>query len=142
RAGPGPERRGGRARDRRVGGGLPGEPAADLELDSGRPGRALDRLRLERGPGLAARHDEGPERGRSREGARRQRAEGPPRPCDLEAARAREARDRALLLREPDASRDRRGAGRDRVARVAAPHESGAAAEVAGPEGVRGLETP
>ena len=43
------------------------------------------------------------------------------------AARAREARDRALLLREPDAARDRRGPRRDRVARLAAAHQGRAA---------------
>src|SRR5205809_465229 len=49
------------------------------------------------------------------------------------AARAREARRRPLLLREPHAPRDRRGAGRDRVARVAAPHQGRAAAQVRAP---------
>ena len=42
---------------------------------------------------------------------------------DRAPARAREARDRALLLREPDAARDRRGPRRHRVARLAAAHE-------------------
>ena len=45
------------------------------------------------------------------------------------AARAREARDRALLLREPDAARDRRGPRRDRVAHLAAAHEGRPAAQ-------------
>src|SRR6185369_13268127 len=44
-------------------------------------------------------------------------------------ARAREGRDHALLLRGADAARDRRGAGRDGVADLAAPHEGGAPAE-------------
>ena len=44
---------------------------------------------------------------------------------------AREARDHALLLRGADPPRDRRGARRDRVARLPAPHEGRAAAEVA-----------
>ena len=42
---------------------------------------------------------------------------------DRAAARAREARRHALLLRGADAARDRRGARRHRVARLAAPHE-------------------
>ena len=42
---------------------------------------------------------------------------------DRRAARAREARHHALLLRGADPARDRRGARRDRVARLAAPHE-------------------
>ena len=42
---------------------------------------------------------------------------------DRPPARAREARRHALLLRGADAARDRRGARRDRVARVAAAHE-------------------
>ena len=61
--------------------------------------------------------------------ARRLRAQGPPRRRDLGAARAREARDRALLLREPDAPGDRRGPRRDRVAHLAAAHQGGAAAQ-------------
>ena len=43
---------------------------------------------------------------------------------------AREARDRPLLLREPDAARDRRGPRRDRVAHLPAAHEGRAAPEV------------
>ena len=68
-------------------------------------------------------------------GARRPRvrgaglgAQGPPRRRDRVAARARAARDRPLLLREPDPARDRRGPRRDRVARLAAAHEGRASA--------------
>src|SRR6185437_14648605 len=46
---------------------------------------------------------------------------------DREAARAREARDRPLLLREPDPARDRRGARRDRVTGLPDAYEGGAA---------------
>ena len=46
------------------------------------------------------------------------------------AARAREARDRPLLLREPDAARDRRGPRRHRVPHLPAAHEGRPAAEV------------
>ena len=60
----------------------------------------------------------------------RHRDEGPPGRRDRAPARAGEARDRPLLLREPDPARDRRGAGRHRVARVAAAHEGRAAPEV------------
>ena len=47
------------------------------------------------------------------------------------AARAREARRRALLLREPDAPGDRRGPRRDRVAGQPAAHEGRPAAALA-----------
>ena len=60
-----------------------------------------------------------------------------PRRRDLAAARAREARRDALLLRGADAARDRRGARRHRVARLAAPHEGDPAFEVAPLGGVR-----
>ncbi len=56
-------------------------------------------------------------------GARSERPARPRRRLDLAPARAREARHRPLLLREPDAPRDRRGARRDRVARLAAAHQ-------------------
>ena len=56
------------------------------------------------------------------------RAARPDRRRDRGAAGAREARDRALLLREPDAARGRRGARRDRVARLAAAHQGRPAA--------------
>src|SRR5215208_7944261 len=46
-------------------------------------------------------------------------------------ARAREARDRPLLLREPDPARDRRGPRRDRVADLPAAHQGGAAPALA-----------
>ena len=55
--------------------------------------------------------------------ARRDRDARGARRGDLPAARAREARGHALLLRGADPPRDRRGARRDRVARLAAPHE-------------------
>src|SRR5262249_40418194 len=49
--------------------------------------------------------------------------EGPDRRVDRAPARAREARDRALLLREFDPSGDRRCPGRDRVARLPAAYQ-------------------
>ena len=58
------------------------------------------------------------------------RAARPHRRRDRRAARAREARRRALLLREPDPARDRRGARGHRVARVAAAHQGRAAPAV------------
>ena len=64
-----------------------------------------------------------PARRRSRGRARRVGAQGPPRRRDRAPARARAARDRPLLLREPDPARDRRGPRGDRVARLAAAHE-------------------
>ena len=82
-----------------------------------------------RRPGVAARHAARPRRARPAAGARRLRAQGPPGGRDQRAARAREARDRALLLREPDPARDRRGARRDRVAHLAAAHQGRAAAQ-------------
>ena len=85
----------------------------------------------QRRPGLAARHDPGPHSARPGAGGRCERAQGPHRRRDRPPARAREARDRPLLLREPDAARDRRGARRDRVAHLPAAHQGGAAAAVA-----------
>ena len=61
--------------------------------------------------------------------ARADRAERGARRGDRAAARAREARRDALLLRGADAARDRRGARGHRVARLAAPHEGGAPAQ-------------
>src|SRR5207244_5102309 len=88
------------------------------------------------GPGLPAGHDEGPECGRPREGAGRERAEGPPRARYLPPAGTGEAGGGPLLLREPDTARDRRGARSHGVARVAAPHEGGPAPQ--GPPSERG----
>src|SRR5205814_314155 len=48
----------------------------------------------------------------------------------------REARDRPLLLREPDAPRDRGGPGGDRVARVADAHQGRPSAALADAGGV------
>ena len=119
---------------------LPGEPDADRELDRRGARRAVDGVGLERRPGVAAGHDAGPQRRRPGQGAGRQRAEGPPRERDLAPARAREARDRPLLLREPDPARDRRGPRRHRVPRLPAAHEGRPAAEVAPPERSRSME--
>src|SRR5204863_6387794 len=80
-------------------------------------------------PGLADGDDRGPAGART---AERARADGAPRGArrgDRPPARAREARGHALLLRGADSSRDRRGARRDRVARLAAAHEGDPAAE-------------
>ena len=68
-------------------------------------------------------------RGRSGVLARADRAERGARRGDRAAAGAREARRHALLLRGADAARDRRGARRDRVPGLAAPHQGRAAAE-------------
>ena len=65
------------------------------------------------------------------QGHRRVRAEGPHRRRHRPVARAREARDRPLLLREPDPARDRRGAGSDRITHLAAAHQGRAAAALA-----------
>ena len=91
---------------------------------------ALDELWTPAGrrrPGRADRHDRG--HGGRRPGvlARADRAERGTRRGDRAPARAREARRHALLLRGADAARDRRGARRDRVAGLAAPHEGRAA---------------
>ena len=80
-----------------------------------------------------ARHAARPRRAGPRGAARAVRAQGPPGGRDRRAAGAREARDRPLLLREPDAPRDRRGPRRDRVAHLPAAHEGRAAAEVSPP---------
>ena len=55
--------------------------------------------------------------------ARADRAQGSPRRGDRAPARAGEARRHPLLLRGADTARDRRGARRDRVARLAAAYE-------------------
>ena len=79
---------------------------------------------------------EDPGRPRPRERARRRRPQGPDRRLDRQAARAREARDRPLLLREPDPARDRRGARRDRVTRLADAHQGRPAPALADAGGV------
>ena len=73
---------------------------------------------------------------RSGEAARRGRSEGQDRRVDRQAARAGEARDRAVLLREPDPAGDRRGARRDRVAGLTDAHQGRAAAALAHAGGV------
>jgi len=60
---------------------------------------------------------------RPRDLAQADRGQGGAGRGDLRSPRAREARRDALLLRGADATRDRRGAGRHRVARLAAAHE-------------------
>ena len=87
------------ARNRR--GGTAVLAARDRQLLGLRPRRALDRLGLLRGPGLAARHDQRPARRRPAGIARQQRDQGPADRRDRLAARARAARRRPLLLREP-----------------------------------------
>ena len=104
--------------------------AGDRQLLGLRARRALDRLRLLRRPGLAARHDLRPARRRPAGVARQQRDQGPADRGDRLAARARAARRRPLLLREPHPARDRRGPRRHRVARLAAAHQGGDAVEV------------
>ena len=91
--------------------------------------RALDDVVRLRRPGLADRHDRGHVRAAAGAGARPDRAPRGARRGDRPPARAREARDHALLLRGADPPRDRRGARRDRVARLAAPHEGDPAPE-------------
>ena len=103
--------------------------AGDRQLLGLRARRALDGLRLLRRPGLAARHDLRPARRRPAGGARQQRGQGPPHRGDRLAARARAARRRPLLLREPHPARDRRGPRRHRVARLPAAHQGRDAAE-------------
>ena len=98
--------------------------ARDLALVDRRARRAVvepDRLGRR---GVARRHDRGPARPRARQASSRRRS------CKeligeaiSRAARAREARHHALLLRGAHAAGDRRGARRHRVARVAAPHQ-------------------
>ena len=76
-----------------------------------------------RRPGRADRHDRGHAGPGAAGGARADRDAGGARRGDRPPARAREARRHALLLRGADPARDRRGARRDRVARLAAAHE-------------------
>ena len=96
---------------------------------------ALDELwtrrRLQRRPGVAAGHAAGP--GRARPGAASwtrpsSRTASPTRSPACPSARSS---CRPLLLREPDAARDRRGPRRDRVARLPAAHQGRAAAALA-----------
>ena len=63
-------------------------------------------------------------------GARLQRGQGPADRGDRLAARARAARRRPRLLREPHPARDRRGPRRHRVPRLPAAHQGRDAAEV------------
>ncbi len=126
-------RAGGEAGDRR--GGTAVLAAGDRQLLGLRARRALDGLGLLRRPGLAARHDLRPARRRPAGVARQQRDQGPPHRGDRLAARARAARRRPLLLREPHPARDRRGPRRHRVARLAAAHQGGHAAQVPPPAG-------
>ncbi len=104
--------------------------AGDRQLLGLRARRALDGLGLLRRPGLAARHDLRPACRRSAGVAGQQRDQGPADRGDRLAARARAARRRPLLLREPHPARDRRGARGDRVARLPAAHQGSDAAEV------------
>ncbi|CAA9491321.1 MAG: RNA polymerase sigma factor for flagellar operon, partial [uncultured Solirubrobacteraceae bacterium] len=127
------DRRGDRRRALHLHGGVPGVAAADLQLDRGGARRAVVGVGLLGRPGVAARHAARSRCSRSRGAARRLRGQGPALRRDRGAAGAREARDRPLLLREPDAARDRRGPGRHRVARLPAAHQGGAAAQVAPP---------
>ena len=110
--------------------------AGDRQLLRLRARRALDRLRLLRRPGLAARHDRRRRRRRPAGGARLQRGQGPADRGDRLAARARAARRRPLLLREPHPARDRRGPRGHRVARLPAAHQGRDAAEVPPPAGL------
>ena len=59
--------------------------------------------------------------------AGRRRPQGSHRRLNRLSARAREAGDRALLLREPHPPRDWRGPRRHRVAHLTAPHQGGSA---------------
>ena len=68
--------------------------------------------------------------------ARHGRSEGQDRRVDRQAARAREARDRPLLLREPDPPRDRRGPRRDRVTGLPDAHQGRSASALADAGGV------
>src|SRR5207244_12053077 len=110
-----------------------------LELIRGRARRAVDALRRLGRPGLATRHDPGPRGGRSRARDGRDGDEGPSGGRDRQAARAREAGRRALLLREPAPPRDRRGPGGHGAAAGAAPDQGGAAAEIGAAGGGRGV---
>ena len=113
-----------------VRGGTADLAARDRQLLGLRARRALDRLRLLRRPGLAARHDLRPAGRRPAGSARQQRGQGPPHRGDRLAARARAARRRPLLLREPDPAGDRRGPRGHRVAGLPAAHQGGDAAEI------------
>ncbi len=107
--------------------GLPGCAGPDLQLDDRRARRALERFGLQRRPGLVAGHAARPRRAGPADTGRRIRAARPDRRRDRGAARAREARRRPVLLREPDPAGDRRGPRGDRVAGLAAAHQGGAA---------------
>ena len=111
---------------------VPGGADADLQLDDRRARRAVDGVGLR-----AATRSRCSTRCRTRTRPTRPRSSTPSELKDRIAdaiaapARAREARDRPLLLREPDPARDRRGARRDRVAHLPAAHQGRAAAALA-----------
>src|SRR5207249_10823140 len=89
----------------------------------GGAGRAVDDLLERRRPGRPDRHDRGHAGPRAAIGARPDRAERGPRGGYRPPSGAREAGRHALLLRGADLARDRRGARRDRVARLAVAYE-------------------
>ena len=122
-AAPDADRRGDGARARPLRRGVPGVAGQDLQLHGRRARRAVGGLGLLGRPGLAAGHPARPGRAGPAADPRRLRAQGPPGRRDLGAAGAGEARDRALLLREPDPAGDRRGPRRDRVPHLPAAHE-------------------
>ena len=82
--------------------GVPGRAGADLQLDDRGAGRAVERERLERRRGVAAGHADRRERAGPGGGHGPDRSEGSRGRRDRQAARAREARGGAVLLREPD----------------------------------------
>ena len=93
---------------------------------------ALDELWSPSGGGRLDRphrHDRGRDGAGSGDLARADRGKRGARGGDLRPPRAREARRHALLLRGADPPRDRRGARRHRVARLAAPYEGDPAPE-------------
>ena len=110
------------------------DAARDRELLGARARRPLDGRPTPRAAARSRCSTRSRTRTRSipRRRSTRVRAQGPPRRRDRVAARARAARDRPLLLREPDPARDRRGPRRDRVARLAAPHQGRARPALAG----------
>ena len=104
--------------------------ARDLALLDRRARRALVELDGPGDAGRARRHARG-SRTRPSRGGELDETEmrEPIGEAIARAPRAREARGHALLLRGADAARDRRGARRHRVARLAAPHEGDPAPE-------------
>ena len=114
--------RGDRRQGRHRGVGARGQPARHLALLHRRARRAVDGLVLDRRSGRTHRHHRGPRGAAARGRSRRHRDEGSDGRGDSQAARAREDRRHALLLRGADAAGDRRGARRHRVARVSQLH--------------------